>query len=144
MPQSETRIEKLTPHIGAEVHGVDLSRPLDEPTFKQVHDALIENSVIFFRDQRPMPRIAEGLRPALLGTSPCIPPRPASWRVIPILVIHADENSGSTWPERTGTRTCPATRAPMGSASLHARAAAGGRRHPSPACTPPTRHCRSR
>src|SRR5512144_3403708 len=48
-------IEKLTPHIGAEVHGVDLSVPLDEPTFKQVHDALIDNQVIFFRHQHLPP-----------------------------------------------------------------------------------------
>ena len=49
------RIEKLTPHVGAEVHGIDLSRPLDEPTFKDVHAALIDNGVIFFRDQHLTP-----------------------------------------------------------------------------------------
>ena len=48
-------IEKLTPHIGAIVHRVDLARPLDEPTFKQVHDALMDNLVIFFRDQHLTP-----------------------------------------------------------------------------------------
>src|SRR5262249_9154120 len=30
MPPTSITIDKLTPHIGAEVHGVDLSRPLDE------------------------------------------------------------------------------------------------------------------
>ena len=39
MSDQALTIEKLTPHIGAEVRGVDLSRPLDEPTFKRVHDA---------------------------------------------------------------------------------------------------------
>jgi alpha-ketoglutarate-dependent taurine dioxygenase len=47
--------EKLSPQVGAEIHGVDLSRPLDEPTFKAVHDCLIDNGVIFFRDQRLTP-----------------------------------------------------------------------------------------
>ena len=44
-------IRKLTPHIGAEVLDVDLAR-LDEAAFKALHDALIENCVIFFRDQQ--------------------------------------------------------------------------------------------
>jgi len=34
-------LEKLTPHIGARGVGVACP-PLEEPTFKQVHDALIE------------------------------------------------------------------------------------------------------
>ena len=55
MPGDTVTVEKLTPHIGAEIHGVDLGRPLDESTFKQIHDALIENSVIFFRDQHLSP-----------------------------------------------------------------------------------------
>ena len=45
-------IRKLTPHIGAEVLGVDLAQPLSEDTFKTVHDAIIENCVILFRDQQ--------------------------------------------------------------------------------------------
>jgi taurine dioxygenase len=43
MAYTALRIDKLTPHVGAEVHGVDLSRPLDERTFKEVHDVLIDN-----------------------------------------------------------------------------------------------------
>jgi len=43
MTQQAIRAEKLTPHIGAVVHGVDLSKPLDEGTFKGIHDCLIEN-----------------------------------------------------------------------------------------------------
>jgi taurine dioxygenase len=47
-------IRKLTPHIGAEIHGVDLAS-LDEPTYRQVRDALVEHGVIFFRDQQITP-----------------------------------------------------------------------------------------
>ena len=94
-------VEKLTPHIGAEVRASTVG-PLDERTFKEVHDALIENGVIFFRDQHITPdqqkafgRLlrraghAPGRAPALLEGHP------------EILVIHADEKSkhvaGENW-----------------------------------------------
>lgn len=40
------------PSIGAEIRGVDLSRPLPEPDFAAVYAALVEHKVIFFRDQQ--------------------------------------------------------------------------------------------
>src|ERR1700733_11294615 len=51
MPYQTIEVTKLTPHIGAEIGGVDLSRPLGNQQFQEVHDALMENLVIFFRDQ---------------------------------------------------------------------------------------------
>jgi alpha-ketoglutarate-dependent sulfate ester dioxygenase len=44
-------IEPATPVIGAEVTGVDLSRPLDPEAFAQIHEALLKWRVLFFRDQ---------------------------------------------------------------------------------------------
>ncbi|MEU1472519.1 TauD/TfdA family dioxygenase [Streptomyces sp. NPDC005761] len=44
-------ISPLTPHIGAEVSGVDLSRPLDEAVAEELRQALLEWKVIFFRGQ---------------------------------------------------------------------------------------------
>ncbi len=44
-------VRKLTPAIGAEIFGVDLARPLGNQTFQEIHDALMDNLVIFFRDQ---------------------------------------------------------------------------------------------
>jgi taurine dioxygenase len=44
-------VRKLTPTIGAEIEGVDLSLPLDDQQFQQIHQALLEHLVIFFRDQ---------------------------------------------------------------------------------------------
>jgi taurine dioxygenase len=44
-------VAPLTPTIGAEVHGVDLSRPLDEATISSLRAALLDWKVLFFRDQ---------------------------------------------------------------------------------------------
>src|SRR5712675_1144545 len=44
-------VDKLTPIIGGEIGGVDLSRPLGNRTLDEIHRALAENLVIFFRDQ---------------------------------------------------------------------------------------------
>src|SRR6266849_7609563 len=52
MPYQTIEVKKLTPHIGAEIGGVDLSRPLGNQQFQEVHDALMENLVVFFRDQK--------------------------------------------------------------------------------------------
>lgn len=52
MPATEQiQVKKLTPNIGAEITGVDLSKPLQGETVKAIKDALWENQVIFFRDQ---------------------------------------------------------------------------------------------
>lgn len=42
--------------IGAEVRGLDLSRPLDDATFEQLNSAFLENQVLFFRDQQLTPQ----------------------------------------------------------------------------------------
>jgi taurine dioxygenase len=44
-------VRKLTPTIGAEIFGVDLSRELGNQQFQEIHDALMDNLVVFFRDQ---------------------------------------------------------------------------------------------
>jgi taurine dioxygenase len=48
-------LKKVTPHCGAEVRGVDLSRPLDADTAAALERALAENCVLFFRDQTMTP-----------------------------------------------------------------------------------------
>jgi taurine dioxygenase len=44
-------VTPLNPVIGAEIHGVDLSKPLGAATFKEIEAALHQHLVIFFRDQ---------------------------------------------------------------------------------------------
>ena len=48
-------VTKLGKHLGAEISGVDLSKTLDEDTFRQVFDTFFENEVVFFRNQKLTP-----------------------------------------------------------------------------------------
>ncbi|MFL5170741.1 MAG: TauD/TfdA dioxygenase family protein [Microvirga sp.] len=48
---SRISVTKLHPVIGAEVSGIDLSRPLDAETIRQVKDAWHKHTVLVFRDQ---------------------------------------------------------------------------------------------
>jgi taurine dioxygenase len=115
MAYQAIRVEKLTPIIGAEVHGVDLSQPLDERTGKEIHEALTDNQVIFFRDQHltPLQHKAFG---KLFGDLVVHPAAPSLVDGHPeILVIHADEKSkhvaGENWHTDVSCDPTP----PMGS-----------------------------
>ncbi len=48
---TELEVRLLSPIIGAEIHGVDLSRPLGEERVSAVREVLNRHHVIFFRDQ---------------------------------------------------------------------------------------------
>src|SRR5690349_18190474 len=50
--RSQTRVTKLHPIIGAQVHGVDLSKPLDEDTQRSLKRAIADHTVLLFRNQR--------------------------------------------------------------------------------------------
>ena len=44
-------VAPLTPHVGAEIGDIDLTRPLDPRQIKDVRSALLAHGVVFFRDQ---------------------------------------------------------------------------------------------
>ncbi|MFP6815391.1 MAG: TauD/TfdA family dioxygenase [Pseudomonadales bacterium] len=44
-------VKTLTPHIGAEIEGVDLSTPLSNQQFSEVYQAWLDWKVLVFRDQ---------------------------------------------------------------------------------------------
>ena len=48
-------VRKLGRHLGAEIAGVDLSRPLDDDGFARIADAFFEHQVVVFRDQQLTP-----------------------------------------------------------------------------------------
>lgn len=51
MQNSPLQIVPMNPVIGAEIHGVDLSKPLGDQTNAAIKQALLDHQVIFFRDQ---------------------------------------------------------------------------------------------
>lgn len=51
MSYQRIQVRPISGAIGAEIHGVDLSTPLDDQTFAEVRKAFNEHLVIFFRDQ---------------------------------------------------------------------------------------------
>src|SRR4029079_19620949 len=50
-PYERFTVVPLSPTIGAEIGGVDLGRPVDDALFAELHRALLEWKVVFFRDQ---------------------------------------------------------------------------------------------
>ena len=44
-------VKQLGPSIGAEIHGLDATKPLDKETVETIGDALLEHGVLIFRDQ---------------------------------------------------------------------------------------------
>ncbi|MCE7798010.1 TauD/TfdA family dioxygenase [Sphingobium sufflavum] len=44
-------VRPMTKRIGAEIFGVDLSQPLGNQAYSEIHTALMQHQVIFFRDQ---------------------------------------------------------------------------------------------
>ena len=105
-------VTKLTPHIGAEIGGVDLSQPLGNQQFQEVHDALMENLVIFFRDQHLTHDQQKDFARAF---GPLVKHPVKSTDDPEMTVIHIDENSkhaaGEDW--HTDLSCCEVP--PMGS-----------------------------
>ncbi|UFI46596.1 TauD/TfdA dioxygenase family protein [Pseudomonas savastanoi] len=50
-PYHSITVNRLTPIIGAEVSGIDLSQPPGEEQLKEIRRAFLENHVLVFRDQ---------------------------------------------------------------------------------------------
>ncbi len=107
-------VDKLTPIIGAELSGVDLSHPLGNQQMAEIHRALAENLVIFFRDQHlsPEQHLAFGRNFGHLHIHPAAPHAPGHPE---LMVIHADKDSpranGEGWHSDVSCDTEP----PMGS-----------------------------
>jgi taurine dioxygenase len=51
-PYERFEVEACAPVIGAEIRGVDLTAPIDDELHAELHRALLEWKVLFFRDQR--------------------------------------------------------------------------------------------
>ncbi len=49
------KTRRLSGALGAEILGIDLSQPLDDPTFAEIHDVFLDNVVIVFPGQTITP-----------------------------------------------------------------------------------------
>lgn len=55
MRNTRLEVERQSGALGAVVHGVDLSSPMDDATFEELHGAFLDHQVLFFRDQSLTP-----------------------------------------------------------------------------------------
>jgi len=90
--QHNVKVVPLSPVIGAEISGVDLSRPLSPAEVAAIREAWLAHCVVFFRDQdlTLAQHIAFGRQFGDLHIHPNVPSHPEHKEV---LVIHADANS---------------------------------------------------
>ena len=57
MGYSTIEVEPMASALGAYINGVDFSKSLSDEQFQDVHDALVDNAVVFFRDQDLSPEM---------------------------------------------------------------------------------------
>ena len=103
MPQ-QFEVKPLTPTIGGEIVGLDLSESMSDAVFEQVHAAFLDRKVLFFRGQEITleQHKAFGRRFGELHIHPAARAYKADGVEHPeILFLHADENTtrtaGDTW-----------------------------------------------
>lgn len=92
-------VAPITPVIGAEVRGVDLSQPLPEQQWAEIHQAFLQHLVLFFRGQvhlSPEQQIRFG---HLFGELHVHPAAPCLSGYPQVMVIHADQSSKSSYGE---------------------------------------------
>jgi taurine dioxygenase len=75
MPAPQLRFQPISGSLGMVIHGVDLREPLDDGTYAAIKQALLDNLVVFFRDQdiTPDQQVAFGRRFGDLHVHPFIP-----------------------------------------------------------------------
>jgi taurine dioxygenase len=119
-PYETITVDKMTPIIGAEIAGVDLSKTLSNRQQDEIHRALAENLVIFFRDQSitPAQHMAFGRLFGELHTHPAAPSEPD---MPEMMIIHSDKNSPRANGEGWHTDVSCEVEPPMGSI-LHIKA----------------------
>lgn len=100
MQYEAIKVNPTTARIGAEIDGVDLSRPLSNRAFLEVHNAFKEHCVLFFRNQI-LDHDAHKAFGRLFGELHVHPAVPGPEGHPEILRIHTDKNStyiaGERW-----------------------------------------------
>ncbi|MDI1288234.1 MAG: TauD/TfdA family dioxygenase [Reyranella sp.] len=113
-PYETLTVDKLTPIIGAEIDGIDLSKPLSNRQQDEIHRALAENLVIFFRDQHLSHEQHLGFG-RLFGDLHIHPAAPTETGKPELMIIHADKDSPRANGEGWHTDVSCDLEPPMGS-----------------------------
>lgn len=114
MSYETIEVAPLSPTLGAEISGVNLAEPLGNQAFSEIHDALMEHQVIFFRDQELTLEQHKAFG-RLFGDLHIHPAQPGPEGHPEILVIHTDENSKYAAGQGWHTDVSADLEPPMGS-----------------------------
>ncbi|WP_282606210.1 TauD/TfdA family dioxygenase [Pelagibius sp. Alg239-R121] len=126
MPIETFKVRPITPVLGAEVHGVDLSKPLSGCRSDELRGMLMDYQVIFFRDQNVS--LEQLKRFGRLFGELEVHPYASSQNGHPeVLPIHADAKSKQVAGERWHSDVSCDAEPPMGSIlHLHTVPEVGG------------------
>ena len=104
MSATVIEIRPLSGSLGAEIHGIDLARPLDAETFERVERAFLDHLVLFFRDQEltPAQQVAFAARFGPVGRYPLAEPIPEHPDIIAVVKEPGQTtNFGGVWHSDT-------------------------------------------
>ena len=128
MSYETINVAPVTPRIGAEVDGLTLAKPLSNRQVEELHQALAEHQVLFFRDQ-PLDVESHKALGRCFGELHIHPNTPGPEGHPEILPIHADANSkriaGEYWHSDVSCDEEP----PLGQHSIPPHRAACRRRY---------------
>jgi taurine dioxygenase len=100
MSMAGIEVRRVAGALGAEIGGVDLSRPLADETIAAIRKALVEHQVVFFRDQTltPEQQLAFGRRFGPLNIHPYVKGMADHPEVMEIIKEPSDRiNFGGGW-----------------------------------------------
>ena len=125
MNYTTLQAEPLTPTLGAMIEGIDLTQPLSDAQVEDLHRALADHQVIFFRNQRLDPvslkRVGQHFGPLQRHALKGLPDHPE------VRKLHADETSKHVAGEEWHTDMSCAAKPPLGSILyLHTLPTLGG------------------
>lgn len=90
----------VTPAIGAEVRGADLSRPLPPKQWAEIQRALLRHLALFFRDQQRLSPEAQIGFGRLFGELHKHPAAPSLEGYPEVMPVHADQDSKANFGEK--------------------------------------------
>jgi taurine dioxygenase len=107
-------VRRVSPHVGAEVGGIDITRPLSNRQVDELHQALGEFGVLFFRDQH-FDFDSQKAFGRYFGALDIHPNTPGPEGHPEIMPVHADANSKVIAGERWHSDVSCTQEPPLGS-----------------------------